>query len=87
MRREVISLCGCRIELCSVGQGSPLVILPGAGGARLYENLATHFGESFRVFLPQNPGSDAADDADWLSVSMTLRTSISSCSSGWMPVP
>jgi pimeloyl-ACP methyl ester carboxylesterase len=66
MRREVISLCGCRIELGSAGRGAPLMILPGAGGAALYESLAAHLSESFRVFLPQYPGFDASDDADWL---------------------
>ena len=89
MRREVISLCGCRIELCSAGQGAPLLILPGAGGAALYENLAAHFSEkSFRVFLPQYPGFDASDDPPTGSSAwMTSRISISSCSIAWTSVP
>lgn len=66
MRREVITLCGCRIELASAGTGAPLLILPGAGGAGLYESMAAHWSESYRVVLPQHPGFDSSDDADWL---------------------
>jgi pimeloyl-ACP methyl ester carboxylesterase len=66
MQREVIRVCGCRIELASAGAGAPLLILPGAGGAALYENLATHWSSRFRVLLPQHPGFDASDDAEWL---------------------
>jgi pimeloyl-ACP methyl ester carboxylesterase len=66
MQRDVITVCGCRIELASAGQGTPLLILPGAGGAALYEDLARHWSASFRVLLPQHPGFDASDDPQWL---------------------
>ncbi|NJO34295.1 MAG: alpha/beta hydrolase, partial [Rhodospirillales bacterium] len=39
---------------------------PGAGGAALYEDIATHWSASFRVLLPQHPGFDASDDPEWL---------------------
>lgn len=62
---STMAVRGCRIRLLRGGTGSPLVILPGAGGASAAPFMKK-LAQKFDVVVPEHPGFGESDMPEWL---------------------
>lgn len=58
---------GGRVYYCKVGDGEPLVFIPGGGG-RSFRQISTKFAQDFTCYIPDLPGREHSDiPRSWLA--------------------
>src|SRR5947208_5212874 len=63
---EMITVDGATVRLLRGGSGTPLVLLPGAGGHTGWMGFLEGLSQRFAVFAPEHPGFGQSDDPPWL---------------------
>lgn len=65
-QEDMIPVAGLKVQVWHGGQGTPLLLLHGAGGhpgwLHIHEALAQHF----HVYAPSHPGFGASERPDWM---------------------
>lgn len=62
---EIVAADGCRIHYEVVGDGAPVVLIPGLGGdGRFWEPVAARLKERFRLILVDHRGAGRSDRPD-----------------------
>jgi pimeloyl-ACP methyl ester carboxylesterase len=60
------TVAGCRISIRHAGQGEPLLLLHGAGGASRWEPFMDALSERYHVIVPEHPGFGGSEMPGWL---------------------
>src|SRR5215207_1472859 len=63
---QFLDVRGIRTHLREHGDGPPMLVLHGAGGAGPWRPYLERLSERFRVILPDHPGFGASDSAPWI---------------------
>ncbi len=65
-REETISVGGIDVHTWVGGQGTPLLVLHGAGGNRGWTRSLATIAERYTVWAPTHPGFGTSGDAEWM---------------------
>jgi pimeloyl-ACP methyl ester carboxylesterase len=65
-RESFESFDGCKIKIMRSGQGAPLLLLHGAGGAGTWLPYMEKLAQHFALIVPEHPGFGASDTPEWL---------------------
>jgi pimeloyl-ACP methyl ester carboxylesterase len=57
---------GCKIKVMRSGEGAPLLLLHGAGGAGMWLPYMEKLAQHFALIVPEHPGFGASDTPEWL---------------------
>lgn len=63
---EVVDYAGAKLSLMKGGQGSPLLVLHGAGGNPGWTTYHDALAEHFTVYAPSHPGFDKSQRPPWI---------------------
>ncbi len=63
---ERITVADAEIQLLSIGEGEPLLLLHGSGGNRTHLMYQEELGKHYHVYAPSHPGFGASERPEWL---------------------
>ena len=66
LKKEFVTVAGCKVCIRQGGQGPTVLLLHGAGGSANKVTFATDLAAQARVILPDHPGWGESDIPPWL---------------------